>query len=577
MTEDISDKKRSQEKKSKKFSMFGTIKSKLYLSASLTVIFLLIVSVTAFYQGGKMAGAGQNIYEVSLKGIDSAGRIKSAYQTARGSIARAPAELDMMKVEVLKEEAHRSVKQGLDIIEAYKATVDDRGMGIIAAIEDGFMKMEKSGDKVFEFAKLFAQDQANQELQGTFKAIEENMETQMMVLTLYEEERASESFKTLMSAQKAMNSFISVIFIISIVIAGGYGLIIARNISKRTGTLTSSMRVLATGDVSEDIKYTDDTDEIGHMARAVLVFKENKIEGDRLSAQQEEQQKEQIKRADNLENLAKGFDTDVSDLIAGLSESVSNLNSTAETMKMIASESQVQSSSIASATEEASTNVGSVASAAEELSASINEISSQVQQSTKAAKETVDVVVQATRQVEGLVEAANKIDRVISLIQEIAEQTNLLALNATIEAARAGEAGKGFAVVANEVKSLATQTAQATDEISGHIVKVQSETQEAVEAISKVSAKIDEISQISTTISAAVEEQSISTQEIARNVQQAASGTQEVSSNVQNISKSTAEVGASAEQVREAGANMSMQSETLTKTVQQFLQNIKAA
>ncbi|MBL4719777.1 MAG: hypothetical protein JKY20_01420, partial [Alphaproteobacteria bacterium] len=227
-------------------------------------------------------------------------------------------------------------------------------------------------------------------------------------------------------------------------------------------------------------------------------------------------------------------------------------------------------------TEEAAVNVQTVAAASEELSSSISEISRQVSDSANVTLEAVEAAESTNVTMEGLSEAGAKIGEVVHLISDIASQTNLLALNATIEAARAGESGKGFAVVASEVKNLATQTAQATEEISNEISAMQEQTKNAVGAIDRITGVIGKINEITTSISSAVEEQSAATSEISRNAQEASGGTDEVTKNVAGVSDSTAATGEAATQVQAAASELSMQSETLKQEVESFLSKIRA-
>jgi len=340
--------------------------------------------------------------------------------------------------------------------------------------------------------------------------------------------------------------------------------------------LSGMMERLAGSDIKVEVPYRDFKDEIGYMARAVQVFKENLIHNQELAAQQE--QENQIKEEKRLaiEDMAGRFETSVTQVLGEVSNASGSMRETAESMTSTAENTSKQSTVVAAAAEEASANVQTVASAAEELSSSISEISRQVSQSTQVANAAVSEVQGTNDKVQGLADAANKIGEVVALITDIADQTNLLALNATIEAARAGEAGKGFAVVASEVKNLANQTARATEEISNQIGGIQSATQEAVQAIGSIGGTIGQMSEISSAIAAAVEEQGAATQEIARNVEQAAAGTSEVTVNITGVNQAANDTGQAAEMVLSAVSSLTTQSSNLNGQVEDFIKGLKS-
>jgi methyl-accepting chemotaxis protein len=260
---------------------------------------------------------------------------------------------------------------------------------------------------------------------------------------------------------------------------------IGTGIARPISTITHAMRKLADGDKSTDIPGLDHGDEIGAMAKAVVVFKENMIKAEELAANETEAARARDVRARHIEELTRSFDANISELLDVVAGAATEMQSTAQSMSGIASDTNHRATSVASAAEQASANVQTVASATEELSSSIQEISRQVSQSSAIASRAVTEANRTDGQVQGLAASAQSIGDVVQLINEIADQTNLLALNATIEAARAGEAGKGFAVVASEVKALAGQTAQATDKISQQIASIQVETAKRSSAIQK--------------------------------------------------------------------------------------------
>ena len=352
---------------------------------------------------------------------------------------------------------------------------------------------------------------------------------------------------------------------------------LGRTVTQPVRIMTLTMARLADGDTDAEVLGRRRGDEIGGMAKAVQIFKDNAIEKLRLEGEQSgahEHAKEE--KRDAMLEIADRFERQVQGMVDDVSSSAADMQSTAQRMTATAEEASRQSANVATASDQAATNVQTVAATAEELSASIAEIGRQVGQSATVAGNAFNEAQATNATVQGLAEAAGKIGEIVNLINNIAGQTNLLALNATIEAARAGEAGKGFAVVAQEVKNLAKQTAKATEDISTQIGSVQEETRDAVSAIDRIRGIIGEINDISATISAAVEEQGASTQEIARNVQQAARGTQEVNENIENVNRAAGETGSASAEVLESAKNLARQSDALRGGVEDFLKEIRA-
>jgi methyl-accepting chemotaxis protein len=363
------------------------------------------------------------------------------------------------------------------------------------------------------------------------------------------------------------------------VVAASAALIVMvrRRVCKPIVDLTATMSRLASGDVSGEIAGAERGDEIGAMASAVRVFKDNMIAAERLATEKAAENDGKMRRAQMLDELTRSFEAKVTELVGGLSAASSIMEDTAQSMSSTATLTNRQAAIVAAASDQTSANVQTVASATEELASSISEIGRQVAQSTEIAARAVDNARRTGETARSLAEGAQKIGDVVTLIQSIAAQTNLLALNATIEAARAGDAGRGFAVVASEVKSLAGQTAKATTEISEQIAAIQAASDQTVTAIQNVANVIGEIDQIGTAIAAAIEEQGSATKEISRSVQEAARGTQEVNSNITGVQKAADDTGAAANQVLGAAEQLSSQSKDLAGQVNRFLSEVRAA
>ncbi|MDG5497247.1 methyl-accepting chemotaxis protein [Niveispirillum sp. BGYR6] len=352
---------------------------------------------------------------------------------------------------------------------------------------------------------------------------------------------------------------------------------VSRQVTKPLTRVTATVQTLAGGDYEATVPETGRGDEIGHIAKALDVFKAGLLDGRRLAAEQQAEQIAKEQRRQQLERMTSDFAGKLGQVSAALAASAQDMRDSAQGLTAAATAAAGQASEVAQASNESAGSVQGVAAATEQINASIAEIARQVVEVNNVTRAAVEDATETTRTMDGLQGAATRIEEVVTLIQGIAAQTNLLALNATIEAARAGEAGKGFAVVASEVKTLATQTGRATEDIAAQVASIQRETGAAVSAINRIAYTIDKIGEITTALAAAIEEQQASTNEIARRVQDVANGTQAVCNAVQGVSEAAANTGGAASSVHGTASDVTRQSEVLNVEVDKFVKTLIAA
>ncbi len=409
-------------------------------------------------------------------------------------------------------------------------------------------------------------------------AIQRSLDTAVATLVGDAEKSMRSGSSKLVDDLSRNRMLLLIVAAMSVLVAIGIGVFyVQRRLVRRLTSVGDAMRRLSSGETDLGVPAAADRDEIGDMARSLEVFRAGEIDRREMAQRREAEQAAQRERAATIEQMIGDFRATVTAVIAAVTDNVSRMETTARTLSSIAAEADNQARAASQSSEQTSSNVRSVAGATEELGASILEISDQASQANGVVGRASEIAQNADRLVGQLSSGASRIGDVVKLIRAIAEQTNLLALNATIEAARAGEAGRGFAVVASEVKTLASQTAKATEEIATQIGAIQTSTAQAVEAIRQISGVMVDISRFTSTIAASVEEQSASTQEIGRNVHQAATGAKELAGNMATVTEAIEETNRSATHVLEASSALTNQAGTLQQAVDEFLDRVAAA
>lgn len=368
-----------------------------------------------------------------------------------------------------------------------------------------------------------------------------------------------------------------ILLLVAVAIGAGSFLLMRSRVVQPMARITDAMLAVAKGKLDGDVPYSDHTDEIGDLAGALVVFKENAVERARAEKLNQEASAQREARQKLVAELIQEFDASVSGALTTVSAAAVQLEQTARSMTQIAENSAHQSQESLEAAKNTSSNVQTIAAATEEMSSSSAEIGQQVNESARIARQAATEAEQTNTIVDELSVSAQRIGEVVELITSIAAQTNLLALNATIEAARAGEAGKGFAVVAGEVKALATETAKATDEITSQIGAMQTAADSAVGAIQSIRAVIEQVNSIAASVAAAVEEQNAATNEISRNAQVAAEATQHVTDGIHNVTNSASQAGVAGDEVLSAAGSLSQESDGLRRNIETFLERFRAA
>ncbi|MEQ8665726.1 MAG: methyl-accepting chemotaxis protein [Rhodospirillales bacterium] len=555
-----------------------TIKSKIIGVGVISLLAIASVSAITFLMSGKIDSATEsNLHQQEEIAI------VNDMRRANLSVTLAAMDSIIDKDEgVIQPERIEAINDGFAILTDMAARLIERAdtpdkKTTAQQIADQIGPLEQ-GIKI-DLAQLIESNAAQDEFTKIDDVIDEYGETMDELLEQYEEEANRSSAVAVENLRGALATGANVTLIaliVSLIVVSGALFVIGRSIINPLNRITAVMAKLADGDTTIEVPARDQTDEIGQIAQAVQVFKDGAIERIRLEKEQANaaQRSEQEKRA-QMDKLADTFEASVGGFVSSLTTASDDMKSSAQSMVDVAKDAGGKASTVNSDSETASESVSTVATAAEELTSSISEITQQVDRASQIATNAVRQAESTNAEVKDLATAANKIGEVVALITDIAEQTNLLALNATIEAARAGEAGKGFAVVASEVKSLANQTAKATEDISNQVGGIQKATENAVNAIESIGTTIGEIDEISSALAAAMEEQGAAVSEIANSAENASSATKGVSGNITSVSSSIGEVGNQASSLLAAASKLSDQSASLRQEVDKFLDQVR--
>lgn len=555
-----------------------SIRTKIVAVLAPIILILVALAGLAVLQMGQIRADAMEIEDNWLPSIQTLGGINTAtsdYRIAEGSHVMSTTDIDMTNAEKDMASVESALSNLRETYEQHISSAEERATyEKFAESWDSYMThhaqiLALSGQNLNEQASQVFKVDSRKAFDDASAAIVELVDMNDEGAALAGK-RAEEAYgiAVVVAAASAIAAFLAAIFL---------GWLLVKSLSPPVKDITSVMKQLTNGNLNVEIAGSDRRDELGEMAAAVRVFKDNMIETERLRAEQQREQQRQLERAAKINASVSAFDKRIGEVVQVVASAASELQSTAQAMSGAAEETSSQSMAVAAASEQTSQNVQTVAVATEELTASIREIERQTAESSRLASGAVARANLTGEQINHLMAAYSKIEGVIDIINGIAAQTTLLALNATMEAARAGEAGRGFAVVASEVKSLASQTAKSTEDISAAIREIRTAVNEADASIAEISVSIGHVSEAGNGIAAAVQQQGSATREISRNVEEAARGTQGVSSNISAVTEAASHTGVAASQVLAAAGELARNGEVLRGQVASFLSEVRAA
>ncbi|MGH0002330.1 methyl-accepting chemotaxis protein [Pseudovibrio ascidiaceicola] len=547
-----------------------TIRSKIFIPILSLIVVAMALMAFLVWQA---AEGRENLGRVTLKALEAqrlSFTIVNDFEHAKEVVDTALAMTTFIEPEEFRREFKDiNASLGMDIEETLEVALNDEMRQAVLSAQTSFKNWSKDAAILLGItpSRMIPTKEKiehhNQALRASINAIVSSTVT------------ASQSALAQANADARRLNIISLSFALIAGLGGlGFALWLANSLSKPIVSLTSKMDELASGAVDVDLNLATRKDEIGKMQDAVMVFRENAIARRELEQRAKTERSREQSRQQQKEEVVEQFRVVLERNVSMLSNQSMEMRSSSERLFDVANQATQQANSAGEASASASQNVETVAAAAEELSVSIQKISSQSTRANTLVTSTSEIAQTTDNEVIALAKSAEQIGTVLNLIRDIAEQTNLLALNATIEAARAGDAGKGFAVVATEVKTLASQTAHATEEISAQINGIQSSTRSTVEAIGSITAAVKEISELTSSISDAVEQQQMATAEIAQAVQAASDGTALAASNVVSVSGAINETTTEAGAANKSSALLEQVTNDLSAEVDTFLTRI---
>jgi methyl-accepting chemotaxis protein len=562
------------------FRTLGDLSISSKVVAAFAVVLALTVGLGAFavQRLQSVESVSAEIRDNWMPGMAAASRLSAAWKDYRLALARHVVSTNFMDLLGIEKEMTTMRARVQTLRADYEPLVTaGEARTLVGTFDSDFKAYVATEEPILAVSrkldKLTASDLFNDKSRETYDAASKALND---VIDLNGRETKVAADRGAATYATARNWIFGALAIATLVCAMS-GWLIVRGVSRPITAMTSMMRRLAGRDMAVEIAGQQRKDEIGAMAVAVQVFKDNMLAADRLAAEQAEKDAATVAHARAIEALTRTFEARVGEMVGAVASAATEMEATARSMVATAEQTNQQSTTVAVASEQTSVNVQTVATATEELSSSVQEIGRHVARSTQVAGKAVEEAKHTDATVQRLAAGAQKIGEVVTIIHDIAGKTNLLALNATIEAARAGMAGKGFAVVATEVKSLATQTAQATDEIGAQVAAMQGATNEAVKAIQGIGGTIGTINGIATTIAAAVEEQGAATHEIARTVQEAARNSRQVTTSIVGVNQAAGETGSAANHVLASAEALRGQADTLRTNIDGFIAKVRAA